>query len=143
MKVFDTIEIAMKRRKKMASKKMLHACLRVENLEASQQFYQDAFGFKETRRKEYPKHKFTLVYLALDGDDFEIELTYNYDHGPYTVGDGFSHLALSSDDLEGDNAKHKESGYPTTDIKGLPGSPGRYYFVTDPDGYRVEVIRAD
>lgn len=127
----------------MASKKMLHACLRVENLEASQAFYEKAFGFKETRRKEYPDHKFTLVYLALEGDDFEIELTYNYDHGPYIVGDGFSHLALSSDDLEGDNEKHKALGYPTTDIKGLPGSPGRYYFVTDPDGYRVEVIRAD
>ncbi|HEM3177668.1 TPA: VOC family protein [Streptococcus suis] len=127
----------------MASKKMLHACLRVENLEASQKFYEEGFGFKETRRKDYPKHKFTLVYLALDGDDFEIELTYNYDHGPYIVGDGFSHLALSSDDLEGDNEKHKALGYPTTDIKGLPGSPGRYYFVTDPDGYRVEVIRAD
>ncbi|WP_105142327.1 VOC family protein [Streptococcus suis] len=127
----------------MASKKMLHACLRVENLEVSQKFYEEAFGFKETRRKDYPEHKFTLVYLALEGDDFEIELTYNYDHGPYIVGDGFSHLALSSDDLEGDNAKHKELGYPTTDIKGLPGTLGRYYFVTDPDGYRVEVIRAD
>ncbi len=80
---------------------MLHACLRVENLEASQKFYEEAFGFKETRRKDYPEHKFTLVYLALEGDDFEIELTYNYDHGPYIVGDGFSHLALSSDDLEG------------------------------------------
>ena len=122
---------------------MLHACLRVENLEASQKFYEEGFGFKETRRKDYPEHKFTLVYLALEGDDFEIELTYNYDHGPYIVGDGFSHLALSSDDLEGDNAKHKALGYPTTDIKGLPGSQGRYYFVTDPDGYRVEVIRAD
>ncbi|MER0122464.1 lactoylglutathione lyase [Streptococcus cuniculi] len=127
----------------MASKKMLHACLRVENLEASQEFYEKAFGFKETRRKDYPEHKFTLVYLALPGDEFEIELTYNYDHGPYVVGDGFSHLALSSDDLEGDNAKHKALGYPTTDLSGLPGNPGRYYFVTDPDGYRVEVIRAD
>ena len=127
----------------MASLKMLHACLRVKNLEASQKFYEEGFGFKETRRKDYPDHQFTLVYLALPGDDFEIELTYNYDHGPYIVGYGFSHLALSSDDLEADNAKHKALGYPTTDIKGLPGSPGRYYFVTDPDGYRVEVIRAD
>ena len=125
------------------SSKMLHTCLRVENLEKSIAFYQDAFGFEEKRRKDFPDYKFTIVYLALPGDDYELELTYNYDHGPYIVGDGFSHLALSSDDLEGDNAKHKALGYPTTDIKGLPGSPGRYYFVTDPDGYRVEVIRAD
>ncbi|CRH85878.1 Lactoylglutathione lyase [Chlamydia trachomatis] len=127
----------------MASIKMLHACLRVENLEASMKFYADCFGFVETRRKEYPEHKFSLVYMALPGDEFEIELTYNYDHGPYVVGDGFSHLALSSDDLEGDNEKHRALGYTTTDLSGLPGNPGHYYFVTDPDGYRVEVIRAD
>lgn len=126
----------------MASIKMLHACLRVENLEASQKFYEEAFGFKETRRKDYPDYQFTLVYLALPGDEFEIELTYNYNHGAYVVGDGFSHLAVSSDDLEGDHDKHKALGYKTTDISGLPGSPGQYYFVTDPDGYRVEVIRA-
>lgn len=127
----------------MASLNMLHACLRVENLEASMKFYEEGFGFKVTRRKDYPEHKFTLVYMALPGDEFEIELTYNYGHGSYIVGDGFSHLALASDDLEVDNAKHKALGYPTTDLSGLPGSPAHYYFVTDPDGYRVEVIRAN
>ncbi|KXT78384.1 lactoylglutathione lyase [Streptococcus sp. DD13] len=127
----------------MGAVHMLHACLRVENLEASIAFYEKAFGFKETRRKEYPEHRFSLVYMALPGESFEIELTYNDGHGPYTIGDGFSHLALSSDDLEGDHAKHKALGYPTTDISGLPGNPGHYYFVTDPDGYRMEVIRAD
>jgi len=71
-----------------------------------------------------------------------LKLNYNYGHGPYTIGDGFSHLAIASDDLEGDNEKHKALGYETTDIKGLPGKSGHYYFVTDPDGYRMEVIRA-
>ena len=113
----------------MAILNMLHACLRVENLEASIEFYEK-------------EHKFTIVYLALPGEHFEIELTYNYGHRPYTIGDGFSHLAIASNDLEGDNAKHKALGYETTDIKGLPGKPGHYYFVTDPDGYRMEVIRA-
>ena len=70
----------------MASK-MLHTCLRVENLEKSIAFYQDAFGFKELRRKDFPDYAFTIVYLGLDGDDYELELTYNYDHGPYVVGD--------------------------------------------------------
>ncbi len=72
----------------MASK-MLHTCLRVENLEKSIAFYQDAFGFKELRRRDFPDHAFTIVYLGLEGDDYELELTYNYDHGPYVVGDGF------------------------------------------------------
>lgn len=65
----------------MASK-MLHL-LTVENLEKSIAFYQDAFGFKELRRRDFPDHAFTIVYLGLEGDDYELELTYNYDHGPY------------------------------------------------------------
>ncbi|ERK48812.1 VOC family protein [Leptotrichia sp. oral taxon 879] len=127
----------------MAMLNMLHACLRVENLEKSIEFYEKAFGFKEDRRKDFSEHKFTIVYLTLPGESFEIELTYNYGHGPYTIGDGFSHLAIASDDLEGDNEKHKAMGYKTTDLMGLPGKPGHYYFVTDPDGYRMEVIRAE
>ena len=58
------------------SSKMLHTCLRVENLEKSIAFYQDAFGFEEKRRKDFPDYKFTIVYLALPGDDYELELTY-------------------------------------------------------------------
>ena len=49
---------------------MLHTCLRVENLEASIAFYEEAFGFKELRRKDFPEHAFTIVYLGLDGDDY-------------------------------------------------------------------------
>ena len=111
------------------SSKMLHTCLRVENLEKSVAFYQEAFGFEEKRRKDFPDYKFTIVYLALPGDDYELELTYNYDHGPYVIGDGYAHVALSTPDLEG------------LDPKGLPGNPPNYYFVLDPDGYKVEVIR--
>lgn len=121
--------------------KMLHTCLRVENLDKSIAFYQEAFGFKETRRKDFPEHKFTIVYLSLEGDDYELELTYNYDHGPYVIGDGFAHIAVSSADLEGLHQEHLKAGYEVTDLKGLPGNPPNYYFVKDPDGYKVEVIR--
>lgn len=122
--------------------KMLHTCLRVENLEQSIAFYEKAFGFKETRRKDFPEHKFTIVYLSLENDDYELELTYNYDHGPYVIGDGFAHIAISSDDLEGQHQTHLQAGYEVTELKGLPGNPPNYYFVKDPDGYKVEVIRS-
>ena len=124
----------------MASK-MLHTCLRVENLEKSIAFYQDAFGFKELRRMDFPEHAFTIVYLGLDGDDYELELTYNYDHGPYVVGDGFAHIALSTPDLEALHKEHSDKGYEVTAPNGLPGTQPNYYFVKDPDGYKVEVIR--
>ena len=51
-------------------------------------------------------HAFTIVYLGLEGDDYELELTYNYDHGPYVVGDGFAHIALSTPDLEALHQEH-------------------------------------
>lgn len=121
--------------------KMLHTCIRVKDLDASIAFYTQAFPLKEVRRKDFPDHKFTLVFLATEGEDFEIELTYNYDHEAYDLGDGYGHLAVGVEDLESSHQAHKDAGYPVTDLKGLPGSEPHYYFVQDPDGYKVEVIR--
>ena len=121
--------------------KMAHTCVRVKDLEASVKFYQEAFGFEESRRRDFPDSKFTLVYLTLPGDEYELELTYNYDHAAYYLGDGYGHIAISSDDLEKLHEEHKNKGFNVTDLKGLPGTDPSYYFITDPDGYKIEVIR--
>lgn len=121
--------------------KMAHTCVRVQDLDASLAFYTEALGFGVSRRRDFPDHKFTLVYMMLPGDDYELELTYNYDHGPYNIGDGYGHIAISVEDLEGLHAKHLEAGYEVTDLKGLPGTQPSYYFIVDPDGYKIEVIR--
>ena len=123
------------------SSKMLHTCLRVENLEKSIAFTKMHLVLKKNVGKISQTTKFTIVYLGLPGDDYELELTYNYDHGPYVIGDGYAHVALSTPDLEGLNAEHKAKGYEVTEPKGLPGTQPNYYFVVDPDGYKVEVIR--
>ena len=124
--------------------KMLHTCIRVMDLEKSLDFYKNALGFVETRRKDFPEHKFTLVYLSDASNGYEIELTYNYNlEKPYELGNGFSHIAVGVDDVVELREKHIEMGYKVTDLKGLPGQPPRYYFVTDPDGYQVEVIIND
>lgn len=123
--------------------KMVHACIRVMDLEKSLKFYKEALGLVETRRKDFPEDEFTLVYLSDEDKHYEIELTYNYSPDqPYIIGNGFSHFALATDDLEASREKHLEMGYETTKLMGLPGSPPRYYFVTDPDGYEIEVIRS-
>lgn len=122
---------------------MLHLCIRVMDLEKSLKFYKEAIGLIETRRKDDPVNKFTLVYLSDKEDGYELELTYNYDQEePYTIGNGFSHTAVETDNLEESRKRHEDMGYEVTDIKGLSNSSTRYYFVTDPDGYRVEVIQA-
>ncbi|EOT47109.1 MULTISPECIES: lactoylglutathione lyase [Enterococcus] len=122
--------------------KMAHTCVRVKDLEASLKFYTEAFGFEESRRRDFPDAKFTLVYLTLPGDDYELELTYNYDHEAYDLGDGYGHIAIATEDVAALHETHKEAGFNVTDLKGLPGTPPSYYFVVDPDGYKIEVVRA-
>ncbi|QIL46302.1 lactoylglutathione lyase [Vagococcus coleopterorum] len=121
--------------------KMAHTCIRVQNLEASLEFYKKAFNFEESRRRDFPDHKFTLSYVTLPGDDYELELTYNYDSDPYDLGNGYSHIAIAVDNLEELHAQQKAAGLDVTDLKALPGVPPSYFFVTDPDGYKIEVIR--
>lgn len=121
--------------------KMAHTCVRVKDLEASLAFYKTAFNFEESRRRDFPDNKFTLSYLTLPGDNYELELTYNYDSPAYDLGNGYGHIAIAVADLEAVHAEHKAAGLPVTDLKALPGVPPSYFFVTDPDGYKIEVIR--
>ena len=123
--------------------KMLHTCIRVMDLEKSMKFYTEALGLIEIGRRDFPEHEFTLVFLTDEDRNYEIELTYNYNpEKPYTIGDGFSHLAFSAENLEETRERHREMGYKVSELMGLPGNPPGYYFVTDPDGFEVEIIRA-
>lgn len=121
----------------------LHTCIRVKDLDASIAFYQEALGFKEVRRNDFPENQFTLVYMALEDDpSYELELTYNYyDHEAYDLGNGYGHIAVGVDDLETTYDAHQKAGYSVTKISGLPGKPNMFYFIQDPDGYKIEVIR--
>ena len=121
---------------------MIHICYRVLDLQASEEFYRKAFGFKVGRKKDFPDGGFTLSYLVCPGLPFELELTYNYgQQEPYVIGDGYSHLAVGVEDLEGSHQRHIKLGLNPTAIKGLTAGKGMFYFVTDPDGFRVEVVR--
>ncbi len=122
--------------------KMTHTCIRVLNLEKSIEFYKNALGLHETRRKDVPENKFTLVFMSDESENHEIELTYNYDQqSPYNIGNGFSHTAFYVDDLEKSHENHKNAGYKVTDIYGVTGNKS-IYFLEDPDGYKVEILRS-
>ena len=122
--------------------KYAHTCIRVQDLDASIRFYKEALGYKEVERKDFPEKKFTLVYMALEeSPQAQLELTYNYGHGPYDLGDGYGHMALYTKDLEKVHSQLKEAEYPVTDLSGLPGQEAHYFFIQDPDGYKTEIIR--
>lgn len=123
--------------------RMLHSCIRVMDLERSEAFYREALGFEVARRRDFPEHKFTLSYMRPPGGDFELELTWNHDRAePYQVGDGYSHLAVGVEDLEASHRRHEEMGLNPKPLKGLPDQKPNFYFLSDPDGYWIEVVRA-
>lgn len=123
-------------------KRMLHTCVRVKDLDESLSFYKEVLGLQEVRRLDYPDYKFTLVYLALPGDEMELELTYNYDQKePYELGNGYGHIAIGVENLETTHEEYSQSGYEVTDLKELSDGAASFFFIKDPDGYKIEIIQ--
>lgn len=121
--------------------KLIHSMIRVLDLERSAEFYRSGFGLEETHRMEFPT--FTLLYLREPESGFEIELTWNKGQAePYTQGSAYGHMAFCVDDLEAQQARLKGLGYTVGDLKSLTAASGsaRFFFVTDPDGYKIEVL---
>lgn len=123
--------------------KFLHTMIRVKDLDKSFKFYTEELGFRESRRKEFPEKKFDLVYLILpNSPEFELELTYNYDQEkPYDLGTGYGHIAISHSDIISLREDFVAKGYEVTEIRGLRPDSNKYFFVEDPDGYRIEIIQ--
>ncbi len=122
--------------------KMHHSCIRVMDLDKSLEFYKEAFGFKVVTEKDFPKDRFTLVFLEDLTGNFSLELTYNYDQEePYTIGNGYSHLAVAVSDVKDSYKYHQEEGFNIGDMHSLSEDSAGFYFITDPDGYDIEVIQ--
>ena len=123
--------------------KAIHSMIRVLDEQRSLAFYEKAFGLTVAERLAF--EGFTLLYLSNPESEFELELTVN--HGrtePYGLGDGYGHLALSVDDLEAEHARFEALGLSPTSLKELKlddRAPARFFFVQDPDGYKIEVLQ--
>ena len=120
---------------------LVEICLRVRDIDATLDFYTNLFDFEVASERKFPEDKFDLIYLNSPGSNCQIELTYNYDAEPYEIGNGFSHLGVTVNDLEAMHGVCKNSKYETGELRGLSGGTPSYFFVTDPDGYRIEVKR--
>ena len=123
--------------------KFLHTMIRVKDLDKSYKFYTEELGFVESRRKEFPDKEFDLVYLKLPASpDYELELTYNYDQEEaYDLGNGYGHIAISHPDIKSFREELSNKGYEVTELRGLSDNSDKYFFVTDPDGYNIEIIQ--
>lgn len=122
--------------------KAIHAMIRVLDEQRAVGFYDRAFGLKISSRLDFPT--FTLTYLCNPDLDFEIELTVNKDRTePYSHGDGYGHVAFVVDDLAAERDRFEKLGLNPLDIKEFKPDGklvARFFFVQDPDGYKIEVL---
>jgi len=118
--------------------KYLHTMIRVRDLEATLSFF-DVLGLHEVRRKDVPQGRFTLVFLATDPGEPEIELTHNWDHQePYPGGRNFGHLAYAVDDIYATCERLQAAGVTIN----RPPRDGHMAFVRSPDQISVELLQA-
>lgn len=123
--------------------KAIHMMIRVLELDRSIAFYRTALGLEVADRFDFDS--FTLVYLRNAEADFEVELTLNKGREePYALGDGYGHVAFCVDDLDGLHARLETAGIAPNPIKEFHRDGGlmaRFFFIQDPDGYKIEVLQ--
>jgi len=120
--------------------KYLHTMVRVTDLDTSLKFYCDALGLKELSRQDYPQGRYTLVFLAAEGDESaQVELTHNWDAENYSGGRNFGHLAYAVDDIYATCQRLADHG--VTILR--PPRDGRMAFVRSPDNISVELLQKD
>ena len=123
--------------------KIIHAMIRVLDLERSLKFYRDALGLQVSQRLDFPD--FALVYLRNPEADCELELTLNKGRTEaYSHGTGYGHVGVCVEDLDAEHARMKALGLAVNDIKEFKNGNqliARFFFMQDPDGYKIEVLQ--
>ncbi len=125
------------------SMRLLHTMIRVGDLDRSIAFYTEALGMELFRKHDYPGGRFTLAFLGYGDEESATagELTQNWDNDADDLGDGFGHIAIGVEDIEGACRRVREFGGEVTREPG-PMKHGTTViaFAKDPDGYTIEFI---
>ena len=127
--------------------RILHTMLRVGDLHRSVDFYTHVMGMRLLRTTDRPEQKYTLAFVGY-GDEAQgavLELTYNYGVPGYDLGGGFGHVAVEVDDAAATceavrAAAATYGGAVTREAGPVKGGTTVIAFVTDPDGYKIELI---
>jgi lactoylglutathione lyase len=118
--------------------KYLHTMVRVTDLDQSLDFYCRQLGLVELRRHVNERGRFTLVFLAAPGDEqAQVELTWNWDPEPYTMGRAFGHLAYEVDDIYALCERLMSAGVTIN----RPPRDGHMAFVRSPDKVPIELLQ--
>jgi len=128
--------------------RILHSMLRVRDVDASLRFYCDGLGMTLLDRYDFEAGRFSILFLSYSGyrdGAAALELTYNWDQdGEYTHGSGYGHVAIGVPNVAAMWERLAEyGGRQGTPPKQLMAGAPQLAFVTDPDGYAIELIQID
>lgn len=115
----------------------LHTMIRVSDPTQTLRFF-ELLGLKEVRRHDSEKGRYTLIFLAVPGDErAQIELTHNWDEAGYGEGRNFGHIAYAVDDVYETCARLRDHGVTIN----RPPRDGRMAFVRTPDNISIELLQ--
>ncbi|KRH98475.1 glyoxalase I [Curvibacter sp. PAE-UM] len=120
--------------------------LRVGDMQRSIDFYTRVMGMQLLRTTDRPEQKYTLAFVgyASNPDQAELELTYNYGVDTYDMGGAYGHVALGVEDIYATCEHIRAKGGNITREPGpVQGGNTLIAFITDPDGYKIELIQRD
>jgi lactoylglutathione lyase len=123
--------------------RILHTMLRVGDLDRAIAFYTKVLGMKLLRKSDNPEYKYTLAFLGYGSnpEHAELELTYNYGVESYEMGTAYGHIAIGVEDIyKTCEAVRGQGGNITREPGPVKGGKTVIAFITDPDGYKVELI---
>jgi lactoylglutathione lyase len=130
--------------------RILHTMLRVGNLQRSIDFYTKALGMQLLRTTERPEQKYSLAFIGYgrNPEHAEIELTYNHGVDRYELGSAYGHIAIGVPDVAATCAAVREKasalgGAITREPGPVKGGTTMIAFITDPDGYKIELIERE
>jgi len=116
----------------------LHTMVRVSDLRESLDFYCGKLGLQEIRRVEHEAGRFTLVFVAPEGqEDCPLELTHNWDPEEYGEGRNFGHVAYEVDDIYATCQRLMDEGVTIH----RPPRDGRMAFIRSPDNISIELLQ--
>jgi lactoylglutathione lyase len=124
----------------MAVKKLLHTRMRVNDLERTVKFYEQALGLEVARRHLSPRGA-QLAFLSTPNSEEEIELCQLPGSPSVQVQPDLMHLAFEVDDLEAFATELKKKGFALSDGPTKSGSGSVIAFLDAPEGYEVELIQ--
>jgi lactoylglutathione lyase len=127
--------------------RILHTMLRVGDLQRSINFYSQVLGMTLLRTTKRPEQQYDLAFLGYgpNPEHAEIELTYNYGVQKYELGTAYGHIAIGVDDAAATCAAVRDKaqalgGAVTREAGPVKGGSTVIAFITDPDGYKIELI---